>query len=176
MKDKTAGIGCLFWIVIIVVCVLVGSLGGDKKDKNIEKEESKIPNERPLNYLDIDFSSIPDVSDIDTSYPSNSYKITYTATLTSNPHVGNSWSKGVQYDGEYINNNEVIQMSERSLTCIAIEQDSYNDVGTCVIEFDPLDIGEWVTYTADVSVRENRGRYSGNVAWWKFEVKIERVG
>ena len=178
MKDKASGIGCLVWFIIIVVCVLFGTLGGEKEeDKTVEKEGDKIPIERPVNTsMDFDFDSIGSVSMPDVSYPRNSYKISYTATLVSNAHVGSSWSKGVQYDGEYIENDAVIQMSERSLKCVAIEQDSYDDVGTCLIDFEPLSVGEWVTYTAEVVVRENRGRYSGNVARWEFEVTIECVG
>ena len=111
-------------------------------------------------------------------YNEHSYIITYSARLKSNNHVGDSWGYGVTYDGEYIPSGSVIEFKGTlplTLKAYAKEFDSYTDYGSTRITVDSLDIGEKQKDEVTVTVRENKGRYSGNTAKWVFNITIERI-
>ncbi|WP_341278886.1 hypothetical protein [Paenibacillus sp. FSL H8-0537] len=60
------------------------------------------------------------------------------------------------------------------LEATAIEQDKIPDVGTATKSFKASTVAASKKHTLDVEVVENRGRYSGNVAKWKFVFKVEK--
>lgn len=120
---------------------------------------------------------IPDFN-LDELYEDKTYTVSYTAYLSYNAHVGNSWGYGLKYDGEYIESGSSVVKSDivnLSVTAYAVEFDEHNDYGSASVYFDSLDVGEKQTKEVTVTVRENRGRYSGNTAGWIFKITIERT-
>ena len=104
--------------------------------------------------------------------------ISYTAKLTGNNSVGNDWSVS-----SYCEGNTIVRGKEQTITvpeiftveCKAVERDNSPDIGYSDIIFSDLIIGFPETKTVTVYVRENRGRYSGNVATWSFTVTVVRL-
>ena len=107
------------------------------------------------------------------------YMITYSALLSCNNNVGNSWGYGLKYGGEYIESGCYVACNGISrgiyVTAYAIEYDNYNDYGSTYVSFDSLNVGEKRSKEVAVTVRENRGRYSGNTAQWVFQITVERI-
>lgn len=104
--------------------------------------------------------------------------ISYSASLIYNNSVGNEWSTWIEIDGKklYQGQNLEIEVSgndEIVIIAYACEDDSMPDIGykqitIPVSELNPVQN----VYTAEVIVRENGGRYSGNTAKWKFSISI----
>ena len=107
------------------------------------------------------------------------YMITYSARLSYNNHVGNSWGYGLEYYGEYIESGSQVSCAKIAkgiiVTVYAIEYDNVTDYGQAYASFDSLDVGEKETKEVAVIVRENRGRYAGSTAQWIFEITVERI-
>lgn len=107
------------------------------------------------------------------------YIITYSATITSNNSVGDSWSYGVLFgESEIMSGSRVTAMLTEglSLTAYACEyDDGSSDYGSRTVTFSDMKIGEEETLEVTVSVREDGGRYRGNRAEWKFEITCKRI-
>ncbi|MGG4143733.1 hypothetical protein ABEW34_11410 [Paenibacillus algorifonticola] len=58
---------------------------------------------------------------------------------------------------------------------MATEQDKIPDVGTANKSFKASTVTSSKKHALDVKVVENRGRYSGNAAKWKFVFKVEKA-
>ncbi|WP_338552429.1 hypothetical protein [Paenibacillus sp. KS-LC4] len=72
--------------------------------------------------------------------------------------------------------NNVLMPSELvKLEATAVEQDKIPDVGAANKSFNASTVAASKKHTLDVVVVENRGRYSGNVAKWKFVFKVEKA-
>lgn len=105
------------------------------------------------------------------------YKITCSLSRLATNHVGNEWSSGITYNGKIIHSGDSITASlNGSITIMgtAIEHDSIPDSGSGSVTI-PLSGGEKST---QFYVRENRGRYSGNLAVWELTCSatlIERI-
>lgn len=105
------------------------------------------------------------------------YKITCSLSRLATNHVGNEWSSGVTYNGKTIHSGDTITASLNGsimITGTAIEHDSIPDSGSGSVNIS-LSGGEKST---QFYVRENRGRYSGNLAVWKLTCSatlIERI-
>lgn len=112
---------------------------------------------------------------------SYSVKVSYKATLVSNNHVGNSWSKKVTFNGKTVSagSSKTITLKAKDtvkIVCKATENDKIPDVGTGTLTFKVSDLKSGKnTKTKYVYVTENRGRYSGKQAKWKFTVTITKT-
>ena len=127
----------------------------------------------PPSFPDLDLDPLPDIV-FDYEY----FSVTYSAKLTQNNSVGNEWGVGLKYNGEIFEGDFVIQQqknNELELTAFAIEYDSLNDYGSQHINFGLLSVGETKTKQVVVIVRENNGRYTGNVAKWTFTITVKRT-
>lgn len=60
------------------------------------------------------------------------------------------------------------------LQAYAEEQDKQTDVGTGNASIKVSSVSKTINKSIQVSVVENRGRYSGNEAVWKFTFKIQK--
>ncbi|AIQ51012.1 hypothetical protein [Paenibacillus sp. FSL R7-0331] len=99
--------------------------------------------------------------------------------LTENNHVGNEW-----YTAGYINDKEIKEGSSVVLDLKATEsiklkgyveeQDKIPDKGETVSTIKVSELSKPVTKAVKVTVTENRGRYSGNTATWKFTFKVQK--
>lgn len=104
------------------------------------------------------------------------YTVSYTTALVYNNHVGDAWGTGVFCGSDRISNGQSITVTSYgglSLKATAVEVDSCNDVGSKTVGFAP-EIGESETQTVDVVVREDRGRFAGNTACWRFTITVYR--
>ncbi len=98
-----------------------------------------------------------------------------------NNHVGNEWSFGCTVNKKELAKGDSISVSTTSTGKITIvssveEEDKIPDIGskTLSIPVSKLKAKKDTTYTSQVTVTENRGRYSGNKAIWKFTYIVKR--
>lgn len=90
-------------------------------------------------------------------------------TLLSNDHVGNQWAYEIKVNGQKMSINKGIKISGSKITTVAkvVENDKVPDIGTKTVN---LTNGKVNTF--DVTVVENRGRYSGKKAVWRIKLKV----
>lgn len=93
------------------------------------------------------------------------------ATCDSYNSVGNEWVKYFSVNGAETIGSDIVSVKMNSSISVyteIIESDSIPDVGTgrysCKVSQDYFENGFYITQT--IPVRENRGRYSGNIATW----------
>lgn len=115
--------------------------------------------------------------------PVSSFSVTVkfsSAKLIYNDHVGNEWWSGVEVNGKSLARGKSIKLKVKStdtigITCSAGEDDSIPDDGYEYLEIKASKLKKGKnTYTVDVYVTENRGRYSGNSALWRFTFLVTR--
>lgn len=115
-----------------------------------------------------------------TPIPTANLMIEYSSSLEYNNSVGNDWSTWLVINGNRQTSakNIKIQMENTetlTITAYADEEDSVPDRGSTTLNIPVKELKKGInTYTVDVMVRENRGRYSGNTAKWSFIVKIDK--
>lgn len=120
------------------------------------------------------------------AYGASSSKVKVTVQLQSiecvqNNHVGNEWGFGSMVNKKELSEGDSIEISttltgKLTIVSIAEEQDKYPDYGskTLSVSVSKLKANKDTTYTSNVTVTENRGRYSGNSAVWKFTYVVKR--
>ena len=108
--------------------------------------------------------------------------------LVYNNHVGNEWLFSVAVNGQYVPVSSysptlVYESLVTGPTCLqitakAVEYDKYSDVGTTTttVQVDcPSESSRSQEVIMEVLVREDRGRYVGNTALWRFRIQIEII-
>ena len=103
-------------------------------------------------------------------------------TVTSNcfdyNHVGNEWGELFSVNGYQISSGAIVDVSINKTVKVftqIVEYDSIPDIGqgsySFTIKKDYFENGFYITQT--IYVKENRGRYSGNIATWtvKYDFK-----
>lgn len=104
------------------------------------------------------------------------------ARLVRNDHVGNEWSTSVKVGSQTLLRGQVRRVHPDDeghivITATAIEDEKYPDYGSNSIGVNVEELtGKGRSVTLDVVVREDRGRYKGNTATWRFEVRVRREG
>ena len=100
-----------------------------------------------------------------------SVEIRYAARCDDYNHVGSAWSQAFYVDGEEVHGRVTRNLAPGetfTLETVITDQDNSPDIGrdqrTVALTAEQLTNG--TSITATVEVRENRGRYSGNVAVW----------
>ncbi|MFC5703949.1 hypothetical protein ACFPVX_21890 [Cohnella faecalis] len=99
--------------------------------------------------------------------------------LIENNHVGNEW-----YTSGSVNGKEIVEGSSVilklkpaesvKLRAYAEEQDKIPDSGSSDSSIKASSISKKISKALTVTVTENRGRYSGNTANWKFVFEIQK--
>lgn len=117
-------------------------------------------------------------------YSASSTKVNITlqsVVCVQNNHVGNEWSYGATVNKKAIYEGQTIEISTSpngkiTIVSMAEEDDSYPDYGskTITVSVSNLKANSSTKYTANVTVVENRGRYSGNSAVWKFTFIVKK--
>ncbi|MBY9078381.1 hypothetical protein KIH86_24180 [Paenibacillus sp. HN-1] len=108
-------------------------------------------------------------------------KVTFvSATLVENNHVGNEWWWGGYVNGKELEEGSSVTLDVSSSGTISLkaeaqEQDKIPDEGSKSASVKVSSLTSAVTKSVNVTVVENRGRYSGNTATWKFVFKVEKV-
>jgi len=99
--------------------------------------------------------------------------------LIRNDHVGNEWVFDFQVGKERFPFDEAVQIEvpgKIRLQFSATEIDKYSDFGRKDLEIDifSLNLNQEYFSEIDVVVIEDRGRYAGNRAAWRFTVYYTR--
>ena len=117
----------------------------------------------------------------------SSSKVKISVTLESiecisNNHVGNDWGFNCTVNKKDLSEGDSIEISTTlsgkiTIKSTAEEYDKYPDIGSksLTISVSKLKPNTDNTYSSSVTVRENRGRYSGNTATWKFIYIIQKL-
>ena len=95
--------------------------------------------------------------------------------MLSNNHVGNEWYYYTTYNNnEFNNETQIIDKNNTKINLITtiVEDDKIPDYGTNYITITLKDNFE---ATERISVRENRGRYTGNIAIWEIKYSVKLI-
>ena len=108
-------------------------------------------------------------------------KVTFvSAELIENNSVGNEWWWGGYINGKEVEEGDTVVLNLKSTDTIKLkaeaqEQDKYPDDGAANATVRVSSItNKAINKSMNVTVVENRGRYSGNVAKVKFIFKIQK--
>ncbi|WP_027084416.1 hypothetical protein [Cohnella panacarvi] len=121
------------------------------------------------------------ISSVSAASKSVKIKITYVnAELVENNHVGNEWATSGIINNKEILEGDSIILDMKSTDSIKIkakasELDKIPDSGSGSTSIKVSAITKKTTKTLKVTVKENRGRYSGNTAEWKFIFEISKL-
>ncbi|MEK4516403.1 hypothetical protein NSS64_14060 [Paenibacillus sp. FSL H8-0122] len=108
-------------------------------------------------------------------------KVTFvSADLVENNHVGNEWWWGGFVNGEELEEGDSVTLDLSSTGSIKLraeaqEQDKIPEEGSASASIKVSALKDTQNKSLTVKVVENRGRYSGNSASWKFVFKIDKV-
>lgn len=99
--------------------------------------------------------------------------------LIENNHVGNEWYTTASINGKTIKEGSTVTLNLKSsdsiqLKAYAEEQDKVPDIGTKSVSVKVSSLSKTLNKSLVVQVVENRGRYSGKTAEWKFAFKIQK--
>ncbi|KWX79243.1 hypothetical protein [Paenibacillus jilunlii] len=117
-----------------------------------------------------------------TSAASKSIKVKVTlvsAVLTENNHVGNEWYTTASINGKEISEDSSVVLDLKStesvkLKAYAEEQDKIPESATATASIKASAITKDISKAVEVTVVENRGRYSGNTATWTFTFEVQK--
>ena len=139
----------------------------------ISLSSSSSASQSSYSYSKIEPPSTTSMSSSSSAPSLRSYCITYSLTLQSNPSVGHDWGTTVTCNGNSIRSGEIITGAVGSYITIranVTEYDSIPDRGSGSLRVRLMD---GVSDSVTISVKENRGRYAGNTAQWKFTCTIK---
>ncbi|ACL77753.1 hypothetical protein [Ruminiclostridium cellulolyticum] len=139
-------------------------------------------NKRILSFLLIITLILTCFTNLAYSAANTKVKVTLKSVVCiKNDHVGNEWGFGATVNKKTIYEGETIEISTTpkgkiTIVSMAEEDDSYPDYGskTLAVSVSKLKANKSTNYTSNVTVIENRGRYSGNSAVWKFTYVIKK--
>jgi hypothetical protein len=110
-----------------------------------------------------------------------SLSVKETQHLVYNNSIGNDWDTATMVNNKYVplsgkENLDVSSNSVLELEAEARENDTYPDIGYNEKSFSVSRLNNYQPYTfnIDVTVQEDRGRYSGNTAIWRFHFTLQR--
>ena len=108
------------------------------------------------------------------------FRITWSASLAKNDHVGNSWSKTFRVNGQDFRSGSTIVLNPGSSFTVYFfvkEDDKYPDTGSysATIQYSDNLCRNGYTITTTVAVRENGGRYAGHYAYWTLKITITPI-
>lgn len=99
--------------------------------------------------------------------------------LTENNHVGNEWYTAGSINGKEIAEGSSVVLDLKTtesikLKAYAEEQDKIPDSAETSVSIKASEVTQTISKAVKVTVTENRGRYSGNTATWKFTFKVQK--
>lgn len=108
------------------------------------------------------------------------FRITWSAYMSSNDHVGSNWSNAFYVNSEQFYSGSTIVLDPDSSFTVYFyveDADSNPDTGTYreEIKYSEDLCKNGYTISTSVSVRENGGRYSGHYAIWDLKITITPV-
>lgn len=111
---------------------------------------------------------------------SHQVKISFSAQCSDTNHVGNSWTQAFYINGEAVRSSKTLSLragENLQLQVVITEDDTYPDIGSDLrtITLSEADLTQGTRIATTVDVRENRGRYAGNIAQWTVVYTISPV-
>ncbi len=105
------------------------------------------------------------------------YQLIITAELVTNDSVGEEWSKRYMCEGEVVYSGQLWTVphgtiKQMEIETVITERDKCPDVGSGRLI---VELQDGVMVSTVITVRENYGRYSGNIAKWDVTCRVERV-
>ena len=105
-------------------------------------------------------------------------RVSFSASLIQNDHVGNHWGKEFYLNGSTINGSASVKVNNGdtiTVGCTIWDNDSKPEYGDFerTITITPEIMTKGLQITADVWVTENGGRYSGHSALWRVVITIK---
>lgn len=103
------------------------------------------------------------------------YQINIYTYMISNNHVGNEWYSYTTYNGkDFISGNKITSKTNSKITIntTIVEDDKIPDSSTTYTE---LTLKDNFEITKKVTIRENRGRYYGNIAEWEIKYSVKLI-
>lgn len=102
------------------------------------------------------------------------------AELVENNHVGNEWATEGSVNNKALNEGKSVTLNLKPSDSIQIkasasELDKIPDIGSANLTVKASSITKKTTKSFKVIVTENRGRYSGDTAEWKFVFEISKA-
>ena len=166
-------------IVLLVIIGIYASSISSSESPSVESGSSTqnsgtIQPPPSFEFPEVDYVTVnPPASNVNGS---NKFYVSWSAKLISNNHVGSDWRTFVTVGGEDVGSSPItVNGNVLTVDVKAVEFDSLNDVGRDSMNFYCNKIGASQTQTIRVTVRENRGKYTGNVAVWEFTVTVTRA-
>lgn len=111
-----------------------------------------------------------------TPTPQN-FKVTWSANMKTNDHVGSNWGVSLEINSENLYSGSTVSLmpgEEFTINLAIVEEDSNPDknsyYGKMLLTNEICQEGFMAS--GDLCVKENAGRYSGNIADWSFEIKL----
>ncbi|MDG0793985.1 hypothetical protein OMP38_26550 [Cohnella ginsengisoli] len=100
--------------------------------------------------------------------------------LVENNHVGNEWLTVAKINGKEVSAGSSVTLTLKAsetihLDAYAEEQDKIPEDGESTASVKASSIGKTTNKALSVVVTENRGRYSGETATWKFTFKLQKL-
>lgn len=181
MVEKTTASIWVFLTVIIMgnLCLMAGVFGGTNnynKGYDAGYDAGYKEGQKTLSKPEPTSNPVPTIKPTPTSMPTTAkthgnFKVTATANMVYNDHVGNDWSYYFEAENTHLPALVYAKVGDDiDLYAEITEEDSIPDVGTWsgYVTIENGDFETGFTVTEDVYVYETSGRYSGNEA--KFEV------
>lgn len=100
--------------------------------------------------------------------------------LVENNHVGNEWLTAAKINGKEVSAGSSLTLTLKAsetihLNAYAEEQDKIPEDGEATASVKASSIAKTTNKALSVVVTENRGRYSGETATWKFTFKLQKL-
>ena len=108
------------------------------------------------------------------------FRVSWSATMTSNDHVGGNWTKEFEVNGTPCASGTIVTVTEESEIQYRLEICENDSRPDCAVSTDKIAItGEILkngfSAEGELYVRENGGRYSGNSASWTYRIQFTPV-
>ena len=108
------------------------------------------------------------------------FRVSWSATMTSNDHVGGNWTKEFEVNGTPCASGTIVTVTEESEIQYRLEICENDSKPDCAALADKIAItGEILkngfSAEGELYVRENGGRYSGNSASWTYRIQFTPV-
>lgn len=108
----------------------------------------------------------------ETAIAKQTYRIDYTFELISNHSVGDEWENEVFFDGQNVADHFTVTATPNATVTLrgtVTEKDKIPDKGSATIT---LVVRDGENITKEIVVRENGGKYTGNIAVWKWNCAV----
>ena len=135
-----------------------------------------------LTTLFVYFAAFINITNAETESKNLNISVTLSSiTCVTNNHVGNEWRFSCTVNKISLKEKNTVKVrattnNSISIIATAVEEDKYPDSNSKSLSIPVSKLKEGSNqYSIQVTVKENRGRYSGNTATWKFSFTVKKA-